>query len=429
MGPTIYWFRNDLRLADNPAFVTACAGARTLLPVYVVSPDEMVVNPWGFQRWGRHRRRFRDQAIAGLQRELRRRGSDLLTVEGEAVAALAQLQRDTGASRIVCETIAAPEERAELQALRDQGVPVDEAWQSSLIHPDDLPFAIHDLPSVFTPFRKALEASGARPRSGKAEPVTLPPLPETRPPSSVRIDRSGDPDDRSSFPFNRPAFDGAEAAGRAHVKRYFDGPDAPAYKATRNGLSGIGYSTKLSPWLATGALSPRSIHQALKAHEASRGRSDGTEWIEFELLWRDYFRFLSLKHGNKLFRHQGLSNLPRPSHDPVAFQRWCAGETDQGFVDAGMRELSATGYLSNRLRQVVASYLVHELACDWRAGAAWFEAQLIDYDVCSNHGNWLYIAGRGSDPRQGRRFDPVQQAEFYDPDGAYRRRWAAGGTR
>jgi deoxyribodipyrimidine photo-lyase len=92
-------------------------------------------------------------------------------------------------------------------------------------------------------------------------------------------------------------------------------------------------------------------------------------------------------------------------------------------VDAGMHELAATGYLSNRLRQIVASYLIHDLACDWRAGAAWFEAQLIDFDVYSNQGNWLYIAGRGTDPRGGRRFNPQKQAHDYDPDGHYRALW------
>ena len=90
-----------------------------------------------------------------------------------------------------------------------------------------------------------------------------------------------------------------------------------------------------------------------------------------------------------------------------------------------MRELAATGYLSNRLRQVAASYLIHDLACDWRAGAAWFEAQLLDYDVYSNQGNWLYIAGRGTDPRGGRSFDPIKQAATYDPDGAYQRLWGS----
>ncbi len=114
---------------------------------------------------------------------------------------------------------------------------------------------------------------------------------------------------------------------------------------------------------------------------------------------------------------------PPPAHDPAAFAAWCAGHTGHAFIDAGMRELAATGWLSNRMRQVVASYLIHDLGCDWRAGAAWFEAQLVDYDVYSNQGNWLYIAGRGTDPRGGRRFDPDRQAATHDADGGYRAWW------
>ena len=113
-----------------------------------------------------------------------------------------------------------------------------------------------------------------------------------------------------------------------------------------------------------------------------------------------------------------------PAHDPEAFARWCAGRTGHAFIDAGIRELAATGWLSNRMRQIVASYLIHDLGCDWRAGAVWFEAQLVDYDVYSNQGNWLYIAGRGTDPRGGRCFDPEKQAAMYDADGAYRAQWA-----
>ena len=162
---------------------------------------------------------------------------------------------------------------------------------------------------------------------------------------------------------------------------------------------------------------------AIRAFEAERGANDGSYWLWFELLWRDHFRWMSRKHGRRLYGARGLSDRPLPAHNARGFERWTEGRTGDALVDAGMRELSATGYLSNRLRQNVASYLVHDLGGDWRAGAAWFEAQLIDYDCCSNQGNWLYIAGRGTDPRGGRRFNTHKQAQDYDRDGAYRRLW------
>jgi deoxyribodipyrimidine photo-lyase len=111
-------------------------------------------------------------------------------------------------------------------------------------------------------------------------------------------------------------------------------------------------------------------------------------------------------------------------HQAKRFDRWRQAQTGHAFIDAGMRELNATGYSSNRLRQNLASYLIHDLACDWRAGAAWFEAQLIDFDVYNNQGNWLYLSGRGTDPRGSRRFNPDKQAHDYDADGRFRAMWA-----
>ena len=132
------------------------------------------------------------------------------------------------------------------------------------------------------------------------------------------------------------------------------------------------------------------------------------------------------KHGAALYRANGLggpSHSPAPTHNAQGFARWCSGHTGQPLVDAGMRELAATGWLSNRMRQIVASYLVHDLGGDWLAGAAWFEHTLIDFDPCSNQGNWAYIAGRGTDPRGGRRFNTEKQTKDHDPDGHYRRLW------
>ena len=119
-----------------------------------------------------------------------------------------------------------------------------------------------------------------------------------------------------------------------------------------------------------------------------------------------------------------MSDPPLAAPNAQGFKRWCGGQTGEPLVDAALRELAATGYLSNRLRQVAASYLVYDLNGDWRAGAAWFEHCLLDYDPCSNQGNWLYIAGRGTDPRGGRRFNPQKQTQDHDADSSYRHLWA-----
>lgn len=423
----VYWFRNDLRLTDNRSLLRACEEADRLIFIHVCSDDEGLQTRWGFPRWSPLRQTFRDMATDGLAQALAEKGAELVRAVGPPAEVLADVARQVRATRIYCEDVPAPQERAEVAALLAAGLEVRTTWQSTLLDPEDLPFVVNGLPEVFTRFREAVERAAIRPKPPLSAPAAFPPAPpsdlQTAPRRAVTPPET--PGANASFPFGDPAFHGSEAAALAHVARYFQSKAPITYKATRNGLTGTAYSTKLSPWLATGALSPRTVFAALQAHEDRFGVSEGSYWIWFELLWRDFFRFWSEKHGAKLFRAEGLSRLGTPRHDPQAFDAWRRGLTGHPFVDAGLRELAATGYVSNRLRQVTASYLVHDLACDWRAGAAWFESQLIDFDVCSNQGNWLYIAGRGADPRQGRRFNPDKQAADYDADGSYRALWAA----
>ena len=358
----------------------------------------------------------------------------LLILNQPAATALPALARAVGASTLVCEDIAAPEEQAQVAALRAAGLQVHTVWHSSLLHPAQLPWPVQHLPAVFTPFRQQLEQNGLQAAAPLPPPATLPPAPAQVPapwandPAQALAALAGAapaPDARSAFPYLQGELHGGEAAALAHLGQYLARGLPHSYKRTRNDLMGRDYSSKWSPWLATGALSPRQALAQLRQFEATHGTSDGSYWLWFELLWRDYFRFLHLQHGPALYRARGLGPQRATPHDAQRVAAWCAGRTGQPLVDAAMRELTATGYLSNRLRQVAASYLIHDLACDWRAGAAWFEAQLLDYDVYSNQGNWLYIAGRGTDPRGGRRFDPIKQAATYDPDGAYQRLWGS----
>jgi deoxyribodipyrimidine photo-lyase len=172
-------------------------------------------------------------------------------------------------------------------------------------------------------------------------------------------------------------------------------------------------------------LSAREVYHAVKRYEAEHGANESTYWLIFELLWRDFFQFTAAKLGKDLFTRGGSARkAPRGNTDARRFAAWCEGRTGEPFIDANMRELAATGWMSNRGRQNVASYLVNDMGLDWRMGAYWFEHLLIDYDACSNWGNWQYLAGVGNDPREGRRFDPVRQAGMYDADGAYVKHWA-----
>lgn len=426
----IYWFRNDLRLEDNAALRQACQTAGQLLFVYC-HRNASVATRWNTPRTSAHRHHFLRSGLADLAAQLASQGSQLLEVEGDPAQVLLALARSIGATTIHCEEIAAPEEQGDLAALRAAGLTVEAVWQSSLLDPAALPFSCDALPDIFTNFRMLVERQQVVPPAPLARPATIPPLPPGFPvlAETWAVVQSVPHDahpatELSSFPYALSAFYGGSTAAAEHLRQYFGRALAHTYKLTRNDLSGVDYSTKFSPWLACGALSARLVYATLRQFEAVHGANDGTYWIGFELLWRDYFRFLHLRHGVALYRAQGLGSEGQPGHDAHRFDAWRQARTGEPLIDAGMTELNATGYLSNRLRQIVASFLVHDLACDWRAGAAWFEAQLIDYDVYSNHGNWLYIAGRGTDPRNGRRFNLAKQMRDHDPDGAYLRRWA-----
>jgi deoxyribodipyrimidine photo-lyase len=431
----VFWFRNDLRLHDNPALQQAIALAerhRTwLLPVYVHDCALQLTSPWGFVRTSEHRMAWTAMAVQDVAQQLAALGSQLMQLTGEPTEVLPELMRLMNTSTLVCEDIAAPYEQAHIQTLKNCGLEVKTVWQSTLMAPEQLPFEPNNVPDVFSSFRREVERHGFTPAQPLPAVTRLPELPEQAALNSLTT-RSSSPstcaplnDPRSAFPWSQAEFHGGERAALAHLAHYCSRGLPHSYKATRNGLYGADYSTKWSPWLATGALSARQAWAATQTFEAQQGATESTYWIGFELLWRDHFRWLHLKYGERMYWQRGLSDAPlqQLAHNARGFERWRTGQTGHALIDAGMRELNATGYTSNRLRQNLASYLIHDLRCDWRAGAAWFESQLIDFDVYNNQGNWLYLSGRGTDPRGSRRFNPDKQVLDYDADGTYRKLW------
>lgn len=240
-------------------------------------------------------------------------------------------------------------------------------------------------------------------------------------------------------------FHGGETAAHNRVRHLISTGHMTTYKDTRNGTIGPDFSSKFSGWLALGCITARNIHQYLVefeegktdlgkgVHGYAKGENKGTAGMRFELLWRDYFRLATRKFGPRLFRVGGFKNdtssswgYPQKNADLQAkVSRWLEGRTGNGFIDASMRELSLTGYTSNRLRQNVASFLAKHMGIDWRIGAEWYECMLVDYDLSSNWGNWQYNAGVGNDPREARTFNPVKQGFDYDPQGEYVKMWVS----
>lgn len=383
-------------------------------------------NSWGFQNIASKRLQFLLDHLRVLETQLAKLGVALIVESGRPARVLIDFMKANGLTELYAESIPGTWEQSDEVSLQkaafNSNIAVHFHQKNTLLSAEQLPFTLEQLPGIFTEFRKKVEKY--------CEPeevvgMTFPSWPGLTKTSSIPTlaDLGISPvttDQRTAF-----RFEAGEEAAKSRLYDYFwHKKHIKQYKQTRNGLLGADYSSRFSPWLAVGALSPRYIYAELKRFEREHGANESSYWLYFELLWRDYFQFVALKAGSKLFQAGGIQQLPLKSDfDPVSFRRWCLGETGQPFIDANMRELMASGWMSNRGRQNVASYLVHDLQQDWRAGAAWFEAQLIDYDPASNYGNWNYIAGVGNDPRENRRFNPEKQAAQYDPDSAYQQLW------
>jgi deoxyribodipyrimidine photo-lyase len=214
-----------------------------------------------------------------------------------------------------------------------------------------------------------------------------------------------------------------ENGAQSYAMDYFSDKKALEYKQTRNELMGNDFSTKFSVWLAHGLISARQIFTSLKNYEENNGANESTYWILFELLWRDYFRLLHFKYDRKLYFPFGLKNkeINETSQDNISNLE--EANTESSFINAGIRELQNSGFLSNRMRQILASFIIFEMKIDWRIGADFFQKYLIDFDIYSNQGNWIYIAGYGTDPRGGRRFNVEKQKNTYDIDNQYEMCW------
>lgn len=427
---TILWLRNDLRLDDHQALHAAVARG-TVVPVYCVDPRQFGLLPSGVAKTGPFRARFLVETLTDLRAEFRSRGGDLVVRVGYPEQVLPALARELGATHLAYHEEATDEElRVEAaveHALAALGITCEGFWGHTLYHPDHLPFALDALPDTFTTYRKWIERD-ATPRAPIEAPhrIVTPPVEPGDLPTMASLGAPPITDDaRVLF---RPV--GGEATARARLQHFvWDSNRLRTYKDTRNGLLTVDDSSKLSPWLAIGALSPRRVWSEVRRYERERVSNDSTYWLIFELLWRDYFRFVAVRWENAIFQRGGLQRVSFPWRtldDPRAaadFTRWTTGTTGYPLVDAAMQELAVSGYTSNRARQNVASFLTKNLGIDWTAGAEWFESLLVDYDVTSNWGNWTYSAGVGNDARGFRFFNIHKQAAQYDPDGAFVQHW------
>ncbi|KAF0290832.1 Cryptochrome DASH [Amphibalanus amphitrite] len=325
----------DLSFFHPKVLHKAHHSAELVVPLYCFDPRHFAsTHHFGFPKTGAHRARFLLESVRDLRGRLAERGSGLVVRSGTPETAVPELAAALAGHKLslVLQKEATDEEvlveRALAERCRALGVPVHTVWGATLYHRDDLPFAVNKTPDVYTQFRKAVEGGG-RVRPPLQMPDRLRPLPDgldcgpLPAPADLGLpegESTGEP--RTAFPWP-----GGETSGLARVHHYLWETDAVAtYKETRNGLSGEDYSTKFSPWLSLGCLSPRYIHSEIGRYEKQRTANKSTYWVLFELLWRDYFRFVALKYGNRLFHLTGLQNKKVPwKNDMEAFNRWKGG--------------------------------------------------------------------------------------------------------
>ncbi|WP_066433414.1 DASH family cryptochrome [Chryseobacterium sp. CCH4-E10] len=421
----ILWFTKNLRTRDSELLNNIMQEDMPFLAVYVFDPDFFQQKQFGFQKIGKFRAKFQVESVEDLKNNLAKQNIPFLIKYGKTEDIFKEISERFEVVKIFCQEEWTQEETQLQKKIR--GIIPNAVWKKSysqfLIHPLFVFKTLDKIPMLFTTFRQKIEKNLLIRPEFESENIVYNKENIVVESDEISLQSLGfedfEQDKRSAFPFS-----GGENAALKRLQFYFsETQHLSCYKETRNGLVGKEYSSKFSAWLSDGSLSAVTIYHEIKKYEEKFGANDSTYWLIFELLWRDFFRYVSLQHKNLIFRKAGIKHDPYfVENNPALIQKWIDGETDSDFVNANMLELKNTGWMSNRGRQNVASYFCKILKQDWRIGAAYFEELLIDYDVHSNYGNWMYLAGVGNDNRN-RTFNPEKQAEMYDSNEEFRSLW------
>ena len=420
---SLIWYRNDLRVDNHSGLFNAIRNSDKILGFYCFNPKMFELNELNFHKTNNYRAKFLIESVENLKTELKKNNISLIIKIGDPVEELTNIISKKNINHIYFQNEWTEEEVLEEKSLKNKcvGVKFHSFYGQFLYDPEDL--EIQNISNVFTNFRKhcekKIEVRNLTDSISKLNPYNLIREDYNVPTLADLGLNDFDVDSRSAFKFKG----GADSAKERVDYYLWKSNKISYYKKTRNGLIGLDYSSKFSAWLSNGSISPIEIFWQIKDYEKNILKNQSTYWLIFELIWRDYFKYISMKYGNKIFKIGGI--LEKDYHwsrDKEIFNKWINGLTDEPFVNANMVELSSTGWMSNRGRQNVASYLSKELKIDWRWGARYFESMLIDYDVHSNYGNWMYVSGVGNDPRD-RKFNIKFQAERYDPLNKYQNIW------
>jgi deoxyribodipyrimidine photo-lyase len=421
---SLIWFRNNLRISDNISLFKAMYHHEKVIAVYFFDPKYFKIDAFGYKKTAKFRAKFLIETVADLKRNLADVNITLLTYFKSPEEELPKICEEFSVSTIYTQKEWTDEEIKTNSLLKRvlQNVKFVEDFDQFLYHPNSVSKDFSNIPDVFTTFRKGIEKKVTIESEISVSKLTETNLIDTKTAIPTLKDLGFEDfqtNRNSAFPFR-----GGETEALKRLDYYlFETKKVSVYKNTRNGLVGIDYSTKFSPWLANGSVSAKTIYWKIKQFEKEFGSNESTYWVIFELIWRDYFKYISLKYGSKIFKIEGILEVSYHwNTNSKVIENWIEGKTKDDFVNAHMIELKETGWMSNRGRQNVASYFAKELLQDWRIGAAYFESMLLDYDVHSNYGNWMYVSGVGNDPRD-RKFNTQLQAQNYDSNHKFRNLW------
>lgn len=419
-------FTDNLRVRDNTVLDAVCVQPNQVLPMYFHNISEANREVYSMRKVWPYRVKFLCESLVNLDKNLEKLWGRLAIIKGESIEILAEYIVAQKLKKVYIQEAVWQNEYQSIKKLKKllekQNISLFSVWDHTLVYKDDLPFQISELPQVFTQFRKWVEKN-----SEILAPLEIP--------KDTDFIAHGRSEHLSLWDFwyvecttdtrSVLKFDWGEDAAWSRLEHYFwETESLSQYKETRNGMIGSNYSSKFSAWLSLGCISPRSIYAEIKKYEQSIKKNNSTYWLIFELLWRDFFQFLFLQDRMKFFRDfTSESEILIVESDKRKFEKWKEGRLGVPFVDANMHELALTGFMSNRGRQNVASYLVNDLGLNWRLGAMYFESILIDYDIASNWGNWAYIAWVWNDPREDRYFNIERQQSMYDSKWLYRKLW------
>ena len=423
---SLVWFRNNMRVEDNSSLTKAINNSENVIGFINIDPKNFIYTKYGFKKTEKYRVKFLLETISDLKRQLDKLNISLIITHKDFGQSINEIINQFEVTSIYTQTEWTRDELKEESFIPEE-INLIKDFDQFLFSPNDVRSLYDNIPRGFSNFRKKCE---------KYLSVN----------DTLSIPKSLNSDNKISIDYPIPSlsdlgfkdfevhkdsvfrFKGGETNAKNRIRNYFfETRNVSTYKLTRNGLIGEDYSSKFSPWLANGSVSVKYIFKSLKEYEKEVEKNDSTYWLYFELIWRDFFKYVSMQHKDKFFNKDGIYGEGKEwSDDQDILLNWINGKTNEPFVNANMIELSQTGFMSNRGRQNVSNYLTKELKIDWRIGAEYFESMLIDYDVHSNYGNWLYNAGIGNDSMPFRKFNPKLQSERYDPDKSYEKIWLNG---